>query len=284
MGTPAVLRPRAQASPQPPQGLHGPPAPPTRLWVPGSRGDTATPAGSSLAGPCGTQHGARAWSRGPAPHCLVPVRHRGWPLGDSEAPRCERHLAPGGRAWAWSCQASKGSHGNRGAGSSKPRGRGPLGWTVAGCSPDQVTPSFSDVRRPVARGPRRAATGTVRAHRCPRGRRQQQTAAAASPQVGRHTPALGPSTPGGQLRGAPAERAGSGVRGQHAAWGQLGRPSTCPQGRKNPQRRAWQGQDGGQSESPGEQADPWTSQIQVLCPATPAVRSPRGPPPPRRPG
>lgn len=35
--------------------------------------------------------------------------------------------------------------------------------------------------------------------------------------------------------------------------------------------------DGGQSESPGEQADPWTSQIQVLCPATPAVRSPRGP-------
>lgn len=43
---------------------------------------------------------------------FVPVRHRGWPLRDSEAPRCERHLAPGGRAWAWSCQASKGSHGN----------------------------------------------------------------------------------------------------------------------------------------------------------------------------
>lgn len=87
----------------------------------------------------------------------------------------------------------------------------------------------------------------------------------------------GPQHSRGQLRGAPAERVGSGVRGQHAAWGQPGRPSTCPQGRRNPQRRAWQGQDGGQSESPGEQADPWTSQIQVLCPATPAVRSPRGP-------
>lgn len=130
-----ACRSQAQSPGQPAAPTRAPWAPgashtSARLWVPGSSGDAATPAGSSPAGPRGAQHGARAWSRGPAPHCLVPVRHRGWPLGDSEAPRCERHLAPGGRAWAWSCQASKGSHGNRGAGSSKPRGGSPR---VDGC-------------------------------------------------------------------------------------------------------------------------------------------------------